>query len=383
MAKDPFDKENIDGRMWRLNIALYEAAKWLEERAEQTWDQYQANGCWDGTDVIDMEAEQVNSSRVSYATGMYMLTGVTKCSLGSEDPALSPYDEFGNVVAVCTNGMLLSHEKDWSAPYFENSPEKANICRLFHKVYGHELNYDLDALTSIGEVEVNLVAELSLSLYLQPELEPRKLTFPHSVFCRRKWNDHNAFEHLTPKERDYARLLNEKLQTASAWIEEQARRCEEEYRAMGGVDGQTVQDSAYDNAYENYELFVTVSGSVGEEHPEYDEGFNDWIVSYNSSIAKESQRICGRARNLFYDDRYRCYFPHRKQITPDNNLWSLRHQELKTWHRPDGCDENNIIYTCDLFWNILCQAGHDWFKLLSISDLQIKVVFLQRRIIQI
>lgn len=383
MQKSTLNQDAIE-RIFCLNSYLYDAAKWVEERARLTRNAYFAGGGRHGDEYTEEEAQH-------YGYEDYELEATVKCSLGSDHPAFSPDDEYGNMIAVCkdnlkqyrnevgdTNSLLWSDIDLYNAPSDVKNVDRAQFCYLFHEVYEHALNNDLAALTRIGEIEIDLVLQRQRIINLETELLPRNLSSPRSVFGQSPLGHWCEFKHLSHEERDYARLLNQKMEEVSAWIEKQARRSEEEYRAIGGVDRQLS-----DSAYEDYEMILRVVGVIGKKHPEYDEEDDGIVTRYTAPIFKENQRIFGRGRNLFLHNNYGAFFPHGKRLTHDSNLWSVRQQELSSWYMPIGCDESNIIHSCGLFWNILHAVDTDWFKMLSINGLWVDVDFIQRRIIPI
>ena len=165
---------------------------------------------------------------------------------------------------------------------------------------------------------------------------------------------------LTKEEVRYAHFLNQKMNEASLWIDEQARRSGKEYKEIGGLDRHITEN----NAYEDYEMMMYVTGYVGENHPEYVENDDNIIIICKEQIYKENQRIYGRSRNPFHHDRYGTYFSHGESFR---------------WGYELG------IQPCGLFWNIFREIDlcGDWLKMLSIGGLWLDVNFMQRRIVQV
>jgi len=352
-------------RICNLNVRLTEAAKWLEERARQIWAVYFASG--------GREAHHLNDQCEDFE-----LEAMVKCSLGSDDPAFDPEDEYANVISVVTDwakGWCIHEERlKWSdcstdlmfteingglplwgedLPHI-NAFRQIPFCFLFHEVYGHALESTLDSLIKISEIEINLVLIRKRGVELDQALLPRKRksSYPRSVRCRHTGNG----DLVSYRDLRYARLLNQKLREAETWIKAQARYTEKKYLDdIEGLDRQFTED----NAYEDYKMRMTVCGVLGENHPEYDKDDDNIIVEYREPIYKNNQRIFGQPRNNFTFSHYIVYF-------------SYFH---KYWQRK--------INPCGLFWNIFKETSHDWLKMLSIGQFWLDVFFVQSRIINV
>jgi len=358
MGNDTLSPESIE-RICRLNASLAEAATWIENRSRLTLDAYLAGG------GVESWRERGNIWED------YELDAVVKCSLGRDDPAFNPDDEYAGMLAVMDTHMLKWQEKDilrWSDCtddwWSEGLPRieafrQTRFCYLFHELYEHTLQYDLDTLLRIGEIEINLVLQRQRGIQLDRALLPRKgkKSYPRSIFSRFTYPSRRA--PLMPKELRYARLLNQSLGEARAWIMEQARRSEKEYADIGGLEACLAED----NAYEDYAMMMEVCGCLGENHPEYMKDDDNYVVRYSEPIDNKSRRIFGRCRDPFPHNRYHAYFaPHSSQPL----------------HRRD--DTFDKIRPCGLFWNIFEEIDRDWLKMLSIGELWLNVDFVQRRI---
>ena len=350
-------------RVCRLNSFLVDAANWIEERARKTRAAYLAGG---GVKDYQRSGDHWED---------YELSAIVKCSLGSDDPAFDPDDEYANMIAV-VESFMLKHEEplawsDCSGGWGEGLPgwhekisrldafQQTRFCHLFHEIYEHALGYDLDSLARIGEIEINLILTRQRGIHLDTAVPPgnRKAKYSRNVFSRPLSSHLRDISRagLTGRELCYASTLNEKMREARAWIKEQARRCEKEYGDIGGLDGQLTAD----NAYEDYEMMMRVCGCLGDDHPQYNEDDDNIVVSYDEALYKKNQRVFGRSRNPLHYERYGLYFP-ATRFSGD----------IK-------------IYPCGLFWAIFQKADRDWLKMLSIGQLWLDFVFLQRRIIKI
>ena len=357
MKMDTLSPEAIS-RIWRLNACLLTAANRTEDRAKQTQAAYLAGG---GVEDYRQRGEYWED---------YELEAVIKCSLGKDDPAFNPDDEYSNIIAATTS-FGLPTEKDGLAwndcdhDWREGSRRldvfrQTRFCYLFHDIYDHTLHNDLDALLRIGEIEIDLVLLRQRGTELDKAFLPRKRkrSYSRSVFsqtpCASRRNP------LTYRELRYARLLNKKLHEGHAWLLEQAYRNEREYGEIGGLDRHLTED----NAYEDYEMMMRVDGFLGENHPEYDENENNLVVTHNEPVYKKSQYIFGRSRNPFHHNRYGSYF--------------TKNNKPRSWG-----DNLNRISPCGLFWDIFEKADRDWLKMLSIGALWFEVCSVQRRIVQV
>ena len=357
---DKLSPETI-ARICHLNTCLTEAAKWTQDRAKRTLTAYFAGGGTDWQQQGDYWED-------------YELEAVIKCSLGNDDPACNPDDEYANLIAATETRLTrLRHETEdddlgWSDCIYnwnEGLPDidvfrQTQFCWLFHDIFVHTLHRDFDALMRIGELEINLVLTRQRGVSLATMLLPkkRKSSYPRSVFSQTPCSK-GKYNPLTYRELRYARLLNQKMSEARAWIEEQARRSEKEYADIGGRDCCLTEG----NAYEDYELLMEVCGCLGENHPEYDENEDGIVVRYSEPIYKENQRIFGRSRNPFHHNRY--------------------HYAFRPAHHYRWGDEFNKIQPCGLFWDIFEKVDRDWLKMLSIGQLWLDVFFVQRRIVHV
>jgi hypothetical protein len=220
------------------------------------------------------------------------------------------------------------------------------------------LRHDLAALLRIGEIEINLVLIRQRGTNLAPALWPRKRksSYARSVFARTSLMQ--KYEPLTVREWRYARLLNKKMAEARQWIEEQARRSEKEYADIGGLDGCFMGNEAY----EDYEMIMDISGVLGKSHPEFNEDDDNIIVSYKEPLYKNNQYVFGRARNPFPSFQYGMYFS----------------KHFDSWNHSTDI---NRIRPCGLFWNIFRKMDNDWLKMLSIGGLWLDLFLIQRRIV--
>ena len=358
MRKETLSPEAIE-RICHLNARLLEAANWTEERAKLTHAAYFAGG---GMDNFRQRDERDGCWED------YELEAIVKCSLSNDDPAFKPDDEYANIVAATTLSQQPTREDclAWNdcAHYWDEGLDRfgdfrqTRFCYLFHDLYEHTLWYDLDALLRIGEIEINLVLLRQRCVSLDPALLPRKRkkSYPRSVFSQSPCGTRR--DPLTDRGLRYARLLNQKMDEGCAWIDEQIRRSENEYKDIGGPDRRIAEDGAY----EDHELMLRVDGFLGEKHPEYDESENNLIVTHSEAVCKKNQYIFGRSRNPLHYDRYGPYF------SKGGPLWRQRHPYIGRM-RP-----------CGLFWDIFKQADDDWLKMLSIGVLWFEVVCVQRRI---
>ena len=352
---DTLSPEIIE-RICRLNACLTEAANWIARRAKLTRDAYFAGG------------GKENFQQGEYGKD-YELEVIVKCSLGNDDPAFMPDDEYANIIAVAShrltnftqNGDFLWNE---CCPHWgEGLPDtdtfrKTQFCHLFHEVYDHILGCNLDALIRIGEIEINLVLLRQRGVSLDTALLPIKLEtpYPRSVFSQTHCRP--SRDPLTDRELRYARLLNQKMEEGRAWVDEQARRSEKEYKDVGGLDCHITEDGAY----EDYELMLCVQGFLDEIHPEHnDENDGTPVVTHSEAIRKKSQQIFGRSRNPFHYDRYGTYFSKDRCRSWDDDLCKVR--------------------PCGLFWDIFRKADDDWLKMLSIGHIWFDVAYVQRRIV--
>ena len=355
MGIDTLSPESIE-RVCRLNAALAEAATWIEERSRLTLAAYLAGG---GVESWRERGDIWED---------YELEAVVKCSLGRNDPAFNPDDEYADLLAVVETYMTKPQGKDiltWSDCTYdwgEGLPRieafrQTRFCYLFHELYEHTLQYDLDTLLRIGEIEINLVLQRQRGIQLDRALLPRKgkKSYPRSIFSRFTYPSRRA--PLMPKELRYARLLNQSMGAARAWIEEQARRSEKEYADIGGQEACPAEGTTY----EDYAMMMEVCGCLGENHPEYEEDDDNIVVRYGEPIDNKNRRIFGRCRNPFYHNRYGSYFaPHTQRLLQD---------------------DLDKIRPCGLFWDIFRATDRDWLKMLSIAKLWLDVNFVQRRIV--
>jgi hypothetical protein len=352
MGKNKLSPEVME-RVCRLNSRLTEAANWIAERARRTRNAYLAGGGLDGH--IDEDSGDWED---------YELEAIVKCSLGNEAKDFNPNDEYNNLVAVVGTSAKHDGEEEWSecAPCWgEGLPEawpQTPFSYLFHEIYDHTLRCDLAALLRIGEIEINLVLIRQRGTNLDPALWPgkRKSSYARSVFARTPLRQ--KYEPLTARELRYARLLNKKMAEARQWIEEQARRSEKEYAAIGGLDGCFMGNESY----EDCEMIMDFSGVLGESHPEFNEDDDNIIVNYKEPLYKNNQHVFGRARNPFLSFQYGIYFSKR------SDGWN---------HRSDI----SRIQPCGLFWNIFRKMDYDWLKMLSIGGLWLDLFLIQRRIV--
>ena len=345
-------------RICRLNASLTKEANWIAKRAKLTRDAYCAGG------------GKENFQQDEYGED-YELEAIVKCSLGNDDPAFNPDDEYANIIAVTSHrltnftlkGDLLLNE---CGPHWgEGLPDtdvfrQTQFCHLFHEVYDHVLGCDLDALLRIGEIEINLVLLRQRGVSLDAALLPIEweTPSPRSVFSQT--HSRPRREPLTGQELHYACLLNQKMDEGRAWVDEQVRRSENEYKGIGGLDCHITEDGSY----EDYELMLHVQGYLGENHPEHtDENDGTPVVTHSEAIRKKKQYICGRARNPFHHDRYGGYFSKGE----------------RSW----GSWEDNFcnVRPCGLFWDIFREADDDWLKMLSIGHIWFDVAYVQRRIV--
>jgi len=355
MATDNLSFETIE-RIHRLNACLAKSAKWVEKRARRTQAAYFAGGgktCWGQQGELRED---------------YELEAVVKCSLGSDDPAFNPNDEYGNIIAATTTNLKhkLPNDSDalmWSTRCddygrYSDALKKTQLCYLFHEIWEHILHYDLESILKIGEVEINLVLWRQRGIYLDTALLPRKRknSYPRSIFSRTP--DSLKHSPLTHQELRYAHLLNQKMSETRLWIDEQSCRCEKEYADIVELDAHITED----DTYEDYEIMMRVVGCLGENHPEYKEDDDNVVATVEEQIYKESQRICGRARNPFHHSRYGAYFAQR---------WLLTGAEIYNF------------YPCGLFFDIFKKVDRDWLKMLSIGRLWLDVYFVQRRIVRV
>jgi len=204
MAKDKLSHEVIE-RICRLNARLTEAANWTEERARLTRDAYLVGGGVENFQQRDGHWED------------YRLEAIVKCSLGNDDPAFNPDDEYANIIAATTSFPLPTEEDglawndcahDWDEGLRRcDAFGQTRFCYLFHDIYEHTLRYDLDALLRIGEIEINLVLLRQRGISLDAALLPRKRkkSYPRSVFSQTPCGTRR--DPLTCRELRYARLL--------------------------------------------------------------------------------------------------------------------------------------------------------------------------------
>ena len=358
MAADTLSPEIIE-RICRLNACLTGAANWIEGRAKLTRDAYFAGG---GKD--DFQQDELCED--------FELEAIVKCSLGNDDPAFNPDDEYANIIAAITSKSFKQpHREDgltWNdcdpywgdgLPYFYfGAFSQTRFCYLFHDIYEHTLGCNLDALLRMGEIEINLVLLRQRGISLDTTLLPKKRqsSYPRSVFSQTPCGGKRI--PFTYRELRYARLLNQKMDEGRAWIKEQVRRSEQEYKDMGGLDCRFTEDGAY----EDHELMLHVEGYLGENHPEYDEDENNLVVTHSEAIRNKNQYIFGRSRNPFHYNRYGWGF------SKDRCSW-----------REDLCK----VSPCGLFWDIFRKADDDWLKILSIGHLWFDVASVQRRIVQV
>jgi hypothetical protein len=116
MPKDTLPPEIIE-RVCRLNTCLTEAANWIEECTQKTKATYFAGGGKEDYHEQDESWED------------YELEAIVKCSLGNDDPAFNPDDEYGNMIVVCETRLAgdQSRELTWSSCWNEYYREQKSF----------------------------------------------------------------------------------------------------------------------------------------------------------------------------------------------------------------------------------------------------------------
>ena len=89
MAKQ-LSPERIE-RLCLLNMRLEEAGTWANERAEKTLAVYLAGGGHRGKKSGERLSEDCEEE------------ALFKCSIGDQDPAFNPDDEYGNLLAISSS----------------------------------------------------------------------------------------------------------------------------------------------------------------------------------------------------------------------------------------------------------------------------------------
>ena len=338
-------------RLCKLHTQLKEASVWAKERSEKIMKTYLEGGgrLWD----TEVEPRFTEDSEIE---------AIVKCSLGDQDPAFNPADEYGNLLAVSTHVYNDERDDEWSwnegVDHIE-ALKDTRVCFLFHDIFDHQLHMDIEAVCRIGEIQTDVVFTRQRMLYLDKTQLPRKRksSYSRSVFDRTpiRYSSYRR-QQLTAREERYARLLNQYLLEAQIWINDQIRRAEEEYRMVGGLSG-----PIDDTTYEDYEMRVDICPTLGENHPEYDDEDDNILVKYYEPVHKRSQHVFGRARSQFYDPYL------------DHNI--LERQR-------DGWFEGiNNLRACRLFHCLWDELGRDWLKMLSIGQIWIDVFIVHRRIV--
>ena len=226
---------------------------------------------------------------------------------------------------------------------------QTRFCLLFHDIFVHQLHCDVEAASRIGEIQVDVTFSLQRMIYLDKRLLPRKRkeSYPRSIFARGQDFQHRFTD--TYDDHRYACRLNQCLLELRNWIYDQARRCEEEYRKIGGRDG--IVDDA---TYEDYEITMDISGVLGENHPEYDDNDDNIVVYYTEPVYKKNQYIFGRSRNPLHDK----------------------------WIRFSGLASIDLMTPCGLLCTLWDALSGDWLKILSIGGFWCNVNIIQRRIVR-
>jgi hypothetical protein len=159
-------------------------------------------------------------------------------------------------------------------------------------------------------------------------------------------------------------LLNQKLETAGAWLDGQLRKSEEEFWAMGGRDS-----FMEGRRYEDYHLATEVAGMLGDNHPHYDdEDEENEIVRHYAPVAKQKQWIFGRCRPPDGG-------AHDNWLS--TKLHIVDHADIICPNRRQA-----LLRPCRLFRDLWLNSGCDWLKMLSIQELWLEVIVIQRRIAQ-
>lgn len=367
MGKDALSPNAVE-RIIHLNARLAEIANWIEERARLTRSAYLAGGGVEYQDRGDLWED-------------FELRATVKCLVGRHDPTFNPDDGLANLIAVPDDNFKHTDEEglNWtSCDYIsglDDDPDSVRpvwaeglpfveafrqtpFCYLFHEIYSHVLNSDLDALLRIGEIEINLILTRQRGLHFKTEMMPIKSkdAYLGSVFDRRFHQRHSGS--FTRDELRYVSLLNQKMSEAQVWINEQARLAEREYLDIRAAD----KCPSAPNVCEGYEMMMEICGCLGENHPEYDEDDDNIVVSYRELINQNNPCAFRPGGGILHHDRYSCC------LSPNK---FLRERLL------------GKIEPCSLFGDIFMETDREWFKMLSIGQLWLDVFILQRRVIQL
>jgi hypothetical protein len=151
-------------------------------------------------------------------------------------------------------------------------------------------------------------------------------------------------------------------------MDEQVRKSEEEFLARGGRDA-----FMEGRRYENYHLAIDVTGLLGKNHPQYDENEDNDIVCHFAPVIRQKQWVFGRSRP--FDDK---------------NLWiwlaAKRHlfdqADIRMRHIICPNRRQALLRPCRLFRDLWRNSGCDCLKMLSIQELWLEVIVIQRRIAQ-